>query len=160
MTNETKKVVEQLRSYINGARTAAYHNATPDYEEDRDLDYTRGLLDGYKEGLHDGYEGSLGLLETVETQLDYHILDDDYDNEVPTECYDDCLSEDDVPFDTEDYDCDPYEDAKAEVIDVVDDIISRAYNDIDLDDVKDKYKDYARDVIYRIRIRVSEMKEI
>ena len=70
--NTTKKFIEQLRSYICGARSGAYYSAdTTNEEEDTIATYKRG----YQEGLLAGYEGALGLLEVVEQQLDYGILD-------------------------------------------------------------------------------------
>lgn len=67
-----RKVIERLRAYLNGARSGAYYSADAENkEEDNISTYKRG----YQEGLLAGYEGALGLLEVVEEQLDYGILD-------------------------------------------------------------------------------------
>ena len=71
--NDTKKIIEQLRNYIAGARAAARYSIGSCEGEDQN-DYVTGYTRGYQEGQYAAYEGALGLLELIEEQSEYNVI--------------------------------------------------------------------------------------
>lgn len=71
-----KSFREQLRNSLAGARTAAHYAIGSYDDEDMEItpDYLDGHTAGYQKGLYAGYEGALGLLETVEDMEEHGLL--------------------------------------------------------------------------------------
>lgn len=61
-----KEFIEEMREKIGEARRNAYTISLPNTEDDSEV---TDILNGYRNGLYDGLEMSLGILERLEDQF-------------------------------------------------------------------------------------------